>query len=270
MDDLQFQTADYGEGGRKCGRCQQSLSHSYFQFSGVDICPECAKTIESLQARPTNSMFLKGALYGAGAAILCSLGWATIILVSGLEIGLIAILVGFLIGKAIRIGTGGLGGRRCQIAAVALTYLAITMSYVPVTIYYMATGEFDDAAIEETTDANGAPVAAAAAGEIPAAGAAEENAEAEAIVASERATEENTEPPSLLGWILVIGILAATMLFAPFLDLTSGIGGILGIVIIGIGLQQAWKHTARDDRALAGPFTLDTPPDLPAPAESDA
>jgi hypothetical protein len=55
-------------------------------------------------------------------------------MVSGLELALVSIAVGYLVGRAIRIGTGGLGGRRLQIAAVALTYLAITISYVPLII----------------------------------------------------------------------------------------------------------------------------------------
>ncbi len=70
---------------------------------------------------------LRAALYGAGAALVA--------IVTGYEIGLISILVGITVGKAIRRGSHGWGGRPQQILAVALTYFAITSSYIPVAIY---------------------------------------------------------------------------------------------------------------------------------------
>lgn len=65
----------------------------------------------------------------AGCAI-----YATVAPVTGLEIGLIAILAGVMVGKAIRHAPGGLGGRSQRVLAVVLTYFAITTSYNPVFI----------------------------------------------------------------------------------------------------------------------------------------
>ena len=45
-------------------------------------------------------------------------------------------------------------------------------------------------------------------------------------------------------------------LISPFLGLTAGVGGIIGIAIIFFGLMQAWKQTAGSPHVLAGPFTL--------------
>jgi hypothetical protein len=56
----------------------------------------------------------------------------------GVEIGIIAIAVGYMVGKAVRAGSRGLGGRPQQILAVLLTYFSITTSYVAVGFYQMA------------------------------------------------------------------------------------------------------------------------------------
>jgi hypothetical protein len=54
-----------------------------------------------------------------------------------------------------------------------------------------------------------------------------------------------------------------------------GFENLLGLIILGIGLYEAWKHSATPDVVVEGPFTLDkqaaaAQPDanvLPAPAE---
>jgi hypothetical protein len=43
--------------------------------------------------------------------------------------------VGYIVGKAIVMGSKGQGGRRYQIAAVALTYVAVSLSAVPIAMY---------------------------------------------------------------------------------------------------------------------------------------
>ena len=76
-------------------------------------------------------------MIGGAALAGCALYAAVAILLHA-EIGLIAILVGWMVGKAIRHGSYGRGGRPQQILAVALTYFAITTSYIPVILYQAA------------------------------------------------------------------------------------------------------------------------------------
>jgi O-antigen/teichoic acid export membrane protein len=53
-------------------------------------------------------------------------------------IGLVTSLaVGWLVGTAIKKGSNGVGGRRYQIAAVALTYAAVSLSAIPIGISYI-------------------------------------------------------------------------------------------------------------------------------------
>ncbi len=53
--------------------------------------------------------------------------------------------------------------------------------------------------------------------------------------------------------LLILAIACA----APFL---AGFENIIGIVIIGIGLYEAWKLNRRSTVAITGPHTLARPP----------
>ncbi len=62
--------------------------------------------------------------------------YATFAIATGIIIGYISLAVGWMIGKAIMKGSGGVGGRRYQITAAALTYCAVSMAAVPIGIHY--------------------------------------------------------------------------------------------------------------------------------------
>ena len=58
--------------------------------------------------------------------------YATFTIVTICTIGYIALAVGWLVAKAIMKGSNGIGGRRYQVAAVLLTYAAISLAAVPI------------------------------------------------------------------------------------------------------------------------------------------
>jgi hypothetical protein len=222
VDTLQFQKAEFAGDGPQCLGCRTPIAVEYFQLAGQTICPVCAAQVRAAQQPPSKQALMRGLLYGVGAALACSALYAAVIMITGLELALIAILVGWLVGKAVRAGCNGLGGRRCQILAVALTYFSITFSYVPVAIQQIRkTAQVNQGQKSET--AKDGPTQAGPA-------------------------------PSLGGLVVGIGYLTAIMMAAPFLNLSSGLGGILGIIIIGVGLQRAWRLTAGDPRPLTGPY----------------
>ena len=74
-------------------------------------------------------------LFGFGAAILGMILYSAFGIITGIVIGYLSLGVGYLVGKAIRTGSGGIGGRRYQIAAIAFTYFAVSMSAVPIGVY---------------------------------------------------------------------------------------------------------------------------------------
>src|SRR5208282_4601275 len=57
-----------------------------------------------------------------------------ILRVTGINLGLVAVVVGFMVGGAVRKGTGNRGGLFYQFLAVFLTYSAIVAMYVPMLI----------------------------------------------------------------------------------------------------------------------------------------
>ena len=178
---------------------------------------------ESQSPHP-HGAFARGILYGAGTALACCIGYAAIIMITGLEIGLVAILVGYLVGTAVRKGSQGFGGKRCQIAAVALTYLAITFSYIPVGIQQL----------RKESQAKSADQSKATA---------------------EKQDVKQAEPlPTAGGFFFAVVFLAGIVIVSPFLELANGVGGILGIFIIFLGLQRAWAITGRADVQVHGPF----------------
>jgi hypothetical protein len=74
-------------------------------------------------------------LYGLGAAIAGTALFSFVWIVSKSQFALISILIGYMVGKAVRYASQGLGGRPQQIIAVLLTYFSVAMSIVPVVIY---------------------------------------------------------------------------------------------------------------------------------------
>jgi hypothetical protein len=63
--------------------------------------------------------------YGAGAAVAGSIGYG-LVSMTGFMVSIVAIGIAWLIAKAMMTATRGVGGRPYQIAAVILTYLAVT------------------------------------------------------------------------------------------------------------------------------------------------
>ncbi len=153
-------------------------------------------------------------------------------IVTGLEIGLIAILVGIMVGKTIRYASHGLGGRPQQILAVALTYFAITTSYIPVFIYHIAK--------------EGKPAVQAG--------------QSQQSQQPAQAAPAQLEPKMSLGTALLY-LLGLTMA-APFMGLFTGsnpIGNLISLFIIYIGLQRAWVLTGRPEIFVTGPYKLSAP-----------
>jgi hypothetical protein len=87
--------------------------------------------------------FVHAILYGVIAAIVGSVGYAAFTIVTHIQIGYLAVGVGYLVGKAMLHATRGLGGRKYQIASAVLTYLAVSMAAVPEILWSMRSRGMD-------------------------------------------------------------------------------------------------------------------------------
>jgi hypothetical protein len=247
-EDLQFEhavpipgAAPAASENKLCVPCQTAIIDQYFHAQGQVVCPACAGRIEAGQQAPPPVSLLKAALYGAGAAFAGATLYALVAIITGLQIGLLAILVGLMVGKAIRHGSGGLGGRPQQILAVALTYFAITTSYIPVFIYDLAKNP-------HRTAQNGAKA-------VPPTGQSKTGA---APAVPKSSGTPTPAPRPKMSFLVALTYILLLALVAPFLSLTSGFSGLLTIVIIFFGLQRAWHLTGRTEIHVAGPYSAGT------------
>ncbi len=132
----QFGTAEYAPADSKmsCAACRQPISGPYFQIKSSPVCGSCAEKVRA-QAIPDSHAAFVRALAGGIVGALVGLGlYVAFALATGLIIGYVSLAVGFIVGKAMHMGSGGVGGRRYQLTAVLLTYLAVSMSAVPIAI----------------------------------------------------------------------------------------------------------------------------------------
>lgn len=234
-ESLQFQKAEplpvVDPNAERCVVCKTPIGAAYFHANGQTVCPMCADRIQSGQQKPPAISLATAVLYGAGAALAGTIVY-TAVAMMGVEIGIIAIAVGYMVGKAVRAGSRGLGGRPQQILAVLLTYFSITTSYVAVGLYQMAKNP--------------------------------EQFQQNAKKSAAKDAQPQTEAPTggaqpRIGLVGALVFLLMLLVAAPFFGLGS-IGGFISLFIIFIGLKQAWKMTGRTEVLVTGPYG-------PAPAQ---
>jgi hypothetical protein len=136
---LQFGTAEYKEtpGTDICRSCGQPVGAQYYRSGTAMICTSCAEKIQREGPTDSQAAFTRALLCGIGGALLGLALYATFAIVTGLIIGYVSLAVGFIVAKAMMLGSKGIGGRRYQIAAVILTYAAVSLAAIPISIAYM-------------------------------------------------------------------------------------------------------------------------------------
>jgi hypothetical protein len=111
-------------------------------------------------------------------------------------------------------GLGGVRGRRYQIAAVLLTYMAVSLSAVPIALSQQMKHRNEHAA-QTSQPQIGTPKPSAA---------------------------------------KAIGVLAMLGLASPFLELADPVHGLIGLVILFVGIRIAWQLTAGKQVNIVGPL----------------
>jgi hypothetical protein len=132
---IDFDRAEYGENQAAtapCTNCKRPLEGQYWKFRSGPVCRSCRDGIEAAVTRATSGASLgRAALEGGAVALACGVGYAAFAAASHIQIALVTIGIGFVVAKVVRRASGGVGGARFQILAVALTYVASTMGYLP-------------------------------------------------------------------------------------------------------------------------------------------
>lgn len=187
-----------------CRSCSTPLTGQYYTANNAPLCSGCRdQLVGGLRANDGSTGLavtwgLGGAVLGAGAYYLIAVLYA--------EIGLVALAVGIVVGKAVRRGAALSCHWRFRAIAVALTYLAIVSTYVP--------------AIVEGMRAQGSPF--------------------EALLAA-----------------------FSVAVLTPFYFVE--IGNWFGLIILAIGMWEAYRYSGGPRLKLAGPFDAPSTQELPFP-----
>jgi len=126
---LQFDTAvPSGTPASNCVACKRPIGDSYYTAGKAIVCASCKTRIESMpRAVATPAHIVRATVFGIGGAVAGAAVYYAILALIHLEIGLVAIAVGWLVGRAMQLGSGGQRGRTFQIIALILTYLGIAV-----------------------------------------------------------------------------------------------------------------------------------------------
>lgn len=260
---LQFDTAQTAAGTARrltaatCARCSAPITTSYFEINRLVVCPNCRVALDA----PAGSRWRRGGaalVLGALAAVGGSILYFVVAAITGREFGLVAIVVGFMVGKAVRKGSRGRGGWAYQALAVSLTYLAIVSTYIP-----LVAKEFQTMPARSARQAIGTAHADSAA-LVPNQPAAPLGVRDSTRVAAQpdsgfqvaqAGTPTPRRSPHLGFGTLVLGT-GALILLAAIIPIAAGFSNMIGLLIIGIAVFEAWKLNRRVKLQINGPYRV--------------
>jgi hypothetical protein len=219
----QFATAEYSAqpGGTMCKSCGKPIAAASYRVNGVPVCANCVQRIKNQMPVDSHAAFVRGICFGVGGAILGLALYVGFALATGWIVGFVSLAVGYIVGKAIVFGSGGLGGRRYQVAAVLLTYMAVSLAAVPIAI----SQQMKQRSAQQQANASDTTTAG----------------------------KTKMSPVRALGVLTVIG------LASPFLDLANPAHGVIGLVILFVGIRIAWRLTAGKTVTITGPINDPAP-----------
>jgi hypothetical protein len=256
-DELQFDRVEtsgaQAEAGTEtpavlCEACGKPVGSQYYHINGKTACDNCRQLVLSSTVTPrTTGPLVRAGLFGLAAAVAGAAIYYAVIAITNFEIGLVAILIGYMVGYMVRKGAGGRGGRRFQVLAVVLTYWAVGLAYTPLAFK----GGSDDDKVTAASDST----ASGSAASTPA-----------ALDTSNAVSGELRDEGSGGGSALkAFGMLAALVFALPVMYVAQSMpGGILSALIILIGLRQAWSMTASPKLEISGPYKVGAVTAVPA------
>lgn len=217
-----------------CTACQALVETEYYDVNGNVVCGSCRSAIEAAAETPRGMIpLITAGVFGLGAGIVGAAIYYAVIAITSFEIGIVAILIGYMVGYAVRKGVRGRGGLRFQVLAAALTYAAVGLAYTPIVV---------KAAIDAERTARMAASPA--------------TSSSDAVAAADSTRAETTRP----GWgslLPALALLTAMVAALPVLAVVGSLpGGVITALIIFVGMRQAWKMTGAPWLQVLGPYRV--------------
>jgi len=140
-DDLQFDRVVHATAPTAttaavaCASCRTPLTTEYYHVGDHATCDACRRTVEAMVSTPRGPVpLLLATVFGVGAGIAGAAVYYAVLAIAHAEIGIVAILIGYMVGWSVRKGAGGRGGRRFQVVAAILTYWSVGVAYLPLAL----------------------------------------------------------------------------------------------------------------------------------------
>ena len=229
-----------------CAACQASIETTYFEVNGSILCRLCRARAESAAEKPRGIVpFMIATIYGLGAGVVGAIIYYAVIAITNFEIGIVAILIGYMVGYAVHKGAGLRGARRFQVLAVALTYFSIALAYAPLVFNQSAdTAQSAQDAPAVTAGGNSDATASTEPAPVP-------------TKTLGTAPEQVSGRRALLSLVLLAAFIAALPVISVFGSLPFG---LISAFIIFIGMKQAWRMTGAPSLRILGPYRVGAAP----------
>jgi len=224
-------------GAAPCAECRGAIVDTYYEADQSVICAACHTRLMTQQpADASQGRFARGLAFGLLAALATAAAYVALLATTGRELTLAVFLVGLVVGKAVRVGARGRGGRQFQWLAVALTYFAIATTYVPFVVKgYSPTSSQSSAAVTDMA--------------FP-------SASASFLTVATTLTPAPVAKPSLGGTAVGFGGLLLLAIAAPVLESANN---IVATLVMFAALIQAWRMNRRVELRVSGPYHVRAP-----------
>ncbi|HEY7406119.1 MAG TPA: hypothetical protein VIB39_21515 [Candidatus Angelobacter sp.] len=199
-------------------------------MNGRMACEGCTEQIRQRLPQDSHAAYVRGLIFGIGAMLVGLVFYAGFTIVTRVEIGIVSLAVGLLIGKAMMMGSNGVGGRRYQITAVVLTYAAVSLAAIPIVLFSRPEPSSSAPAVQSEQ---------------------QPPADGQAAPRGNSGAEPKAKMSFAAALLLWIGIGLAS----PFLELQNPGSGVIGLIILFVGIRIAWRLTqGRGSANIEGPY----------------
>ena len=137
-DAIQFDQAEYATpvpSDPTCDVCHRVVLDSYYEINGKVVCASCRQGVEAaLRGGSRLGRVFKALVLGSAAALIGAVLYYAFVRITNVNFGPVAVVLGLMVGGAVRKGSGNRGGRFYQLLAVFLAYSSIAGMHVPALI----------------------------------------------------------------------------------------------------------------------------------------